>query len=478
MTASETASLTALLRLGAEHLDESDPVLAGHLEREIARQKRVLSMVASSSVVDPTVLAAQAAPAVNVTAEGYPGARYHAGCEVIDEIESLAIERAKKAFGAAYANVQVHSATTANQLVMCSLLEPGDVILGMDLDAGGHLTHGAPPTLSGQYFEAYGYGLDPEGGLDYDEVARLARTHRPKLLICGTTAYPRQLDFARFRAIADDVGAWLLADVTHIAGLIAAGLHPSSIDHAHVTTTCTHKQLYGPRGGLILSGRDHGRTSPKSGRNLAQHLQSAVFPFFQGAPDLGSIAGKAVAFGRLETAEFHALAERIVADARALAEGLGAAGWKLITGGTDNHLLVVEVAPAGLTGCIAEGALERCGIVVNKNRVPGDRHPPSVASGIRLGTNTLARRGMGVEQMERCVELIDRVLRAVEPRGLRRFELDERLVRRVRLEVEALCAEFPLDCYGVTENPSGNGAARHEESDSARSRTAPRTDRA
>lgn len=476
MTPPEDAALTALLRLGAESLHESDPVLDGQLGRELARQNRVLSMVASSSVVDPAVLAALAAPAVNVTAEGYPGARYHAGCEVIDEIEALAIERAKAAFGAAYANVQVHSATTANQLVMCSLLGPGEVILGMDLDAGGHLTHGAPPTLSGQYFEAYGYGLDPEGNLDYEEVARLAREHRPRMLICGTTAYPRRLDFARFRDIADEVGAWLLADVTHIAGLIAAGLHPSSIDHAHVTTTCTHKQLYGPRGGLILSGRDHQAASPKSGRSLARHLQSAVFPFFQGAPDLSSIAGKAVALARLGTAEFRALAERIVGDAKALAEGLDAAGWRLVTGGTDNHLLVVEVAPAGLTGAIAEGALERCGIVVNKNRVPGDRHPPTVTSGIRLGTNTLARRGMEPEQMARCVELIDRVLSAVEPRGARRFELDEGMVRTVRLEVEALCGEFPLDCYGSFGSTSRSGTARPEDTDSARSETAPRLD--
>ncbi|HVR29035.1 MAG TPA: serine hydroxymethyltransferase [Thermoanaerobaculia bacterium] len=452
----DDSTLERMICRGVDVLRASDPDLHQLLVREMDRQATVLSMVASSSVVPPSVLACEAATAVNVTAEGYPGARFHAGCAVIDEIETLAVERAKTAFRARYANVQPHSATTANQLVMCSLLRPGDTLLGMELDSGGHLTHGAPASLSGQYFRAVGYGLTANGTIDFDRVRALALEHRPRLIVCGTTAYSRVLDFARFRAIADEVGAYLLADITHVAGLVVADLHPSPIDLAHVTTTCTHKQLYGPRGGLVLAGRDHDSPSPVPGRSLAQHLQSAVFPFFQGAPDLNSIAAKAHAFQRLLTPEFRRLAGRIVEDARALASSFLERGHRVMSGGTDNHLVVLDVAACGLTGVIAEKALEECGIVVNKNRIVGDSRPATVTSGIRLGTNSLASRGLGPEEMPRCAELVDRVLRGVRAQGERSYDLDPAVRLAVRAEVRELCARFPLDSYRLGE-PDASG---------------------
>jgi glycine hydroxymethyltransferase len=441
--------LGAFLDNGVELLYEDDPLLAGLLERELDRQSEVLTLVAASSVVDPSVLACLASVAGNVTAEGYPGARFHAGCEVIDEIETLAIERAKEVFGARYANVQPHSATTANEVVMFSLLRPGDTILGLDLSAGGHLTHGAKVSVSGRTFHAVGYGLTPEGTIDYDQVRELAREHRPKLIVCGTTAYPRTIDFARFRAIADEVGAWLLADITHIAGLVAAGLHPSSIDHAHITTTCTHKQLYGPRGGLILLGRDVDAPSPDAlGRTLAESMQKGVFPLFQGAPVLNVIAGKARALARLADPGFRLLAERIVADAKVLAASFAAAGFKVVGGGTDNHLVILDVlASAGVSGLVAEKALEACHIVVNKNRIPGDRKSSVVTSGVRLGTNSVALRGMGEAEMEQSAALVRRVLAAVRPLGDREYELDGAVRESVITEVRDLCRRFPVPRY-------------------------------
>ena len=434
---------------GVDLLYRDDPLLTGLLERELQRQSEVLTLVAASSVMDPSVLACTASVAGNVTAEGYPGARFHAGCEVIDEIENLAIDRARAAFGATYANVQPHSATTANEVVMFSLLRPGDTLLGMDLSAGGHLTHGAKVSVSGRCFDAVGYGVTPEGAIDYDQARELALAHRPKLIICGTTAFPRTIDFARFRQIADEVGAWLLADITHIAGLVAAGLHPSPIDHAHITTTCTHKQLYGPRGGLILLGKDRDAPTPEGlGRTLAESMQKGVFPLFQGAPVLNVIAAKARALARLTTPEFRTLTRRIVEDAKALALCFAAHGYKVVSGGTDNHLVILDVhQSAGVTGIVAERALESCHIVVNKNRIPGDTRSPVITSGVRLGTNSVALREMGPQEMEECAALIRRVLAAVRPRGEREYELDGAVREGVIARVRELCRRHPVPRY-------------------------------
>ena len=442
--------LAGLLDRGITGLAREDPRLHELLVAEYERQSGVLTMVAASSIVDPSVLVAESSLPVNVTAEGYPGARFHAGCGVIDEVERLAIERARRAFDARYANVQPHSATTANQVVMCALLRPGDTLLGLELDSGGHLTHGAKPSLSGQYFNAIGYGLRDDGAIDYDEVRRLAREHRPRLIVCGTTAYPRVLDFARFRDIADEVGAILLADITHIAGLVIAGLHPSSIDQAHVTTTCTHKQLYGPRGGLILMGRDFDRPIPGSERTFRTMAQKGVFPFFQGAPKLNSIAAKARALDRVLQPEFRALMERIVEDARALAETFTGLGYDVVTGGTDNHLVVMDVASRGVSGLVAERALEDCSIVVNKNRIPGDSKPPMVTSGVRLGTNSLALRRMGPDVMPECARLVHRVLTSVAPLDDREYELADEVRREVRAAVRALCDAYPIPSYPLS----------------------------
>jgi glycine hydroxymethyltransferase len=443
----EETLLAAFVRAGVEHLYAEDPALSGILEEEYRRQAETLVLVASCTPVDPSVLACEAMVPANVTAEGYPGRRYHAGCRVVDRIEQLAIDRAKEAFGARYANVQPHSATTANYAVLSRLLRPGDRLLGLRLDFGGHLTHGAKAAFSGTWFESHGYGLDAEGRIDYGQAERLAHEIRPQLIVCGATAYPRQVDFARFRAIADAVGAWLLADISHIAGLVATGLHPSPIDHAHITTTCTHKQLYGPRGGLILCGRDADAPAPDGRQTLAELMQQAVFPFFQGAPFLNTIAAKARALARVATPELRRLMERVLADSRALAGGLLSQGWRVLSGGSDNHLVLFDVAARGLTGLIAEEALEEAGIVVNKNPVPGDPRPPRVASGIRLGTNTIALRGMGPEEAARAARLIHRVLSAVEPRGDREYHLAPAVRDEVRAEVADLCRRFPIPRY-------------------------------
>ena len=439
--------LGSFLEQGVDLLYHDDPVLAGMLDREFQRQSEVLTLVAASSIVDPSVLACLGSVASNVTAEGYPGARFHAGCAVIDEIESLAIERAKAAFGARYANVQSHSATTANEIVMFSLLNPGDTLLGMELSSGGHLTHGAKVSISGKAFNAVGYGLTAEGAIDYGQVRDLARAARPKLIICGTTAFPRTIDFAVFRDIADEVGAYLLADITHIAGLVAAGEHPSPIDHAHITTTCTHKQVYGPRGGLILIGRDADALGP-DGRTLAELMQKGVFPLFQGAPVLNVIAGKARALARLTSPEFKALARRIVEDARALAADFVEAGYRVVSGGTDNHLVILDVlASAGVTGVVAEKALEQSHIVVNKNRIPGDQKSAVVTSGVRIGTNSAALRGLGPAEMPEAGALVRQVLAAVKPLGDRDFELDPAVQAEVVARVRELVRSFPVPRY-------------------------------
>lgn len=432
---------------GLEMLHDEDPALYGLLQREYDRQSNTLAMVAASSLAAPSVLACEGTVTTNVTTEGYPGARWHAGCEVVDAIERLAVERACAAFGARYANVQPHSGSSANEVVMFSLLRPGDTVLGMDLNSGGHLTHGCRDSVSGQYFKGVGYGLDGDGLIDYDQVRRLAREHRPRLMVCGASCYPRRIDFGRFREIADEVGAYLLADISHIAGLVAAGEHESPIDHAHFTTTSTYKQLGGPRGGLVLMGRDFDRPGPDGKRTLADLVQKAVFPFFQGTPNLSAIAAKACALALVGTPEFKAVARRVVAGAAALARCLNEMGYRLLTGGTDNHMVVVNVLCRGVTGCIAEQALEKCGIIVNKNRIPGDTKPPRVTSGLRLGTNSLAQRGMGAVEMVECAALIDRVLGGLRVQSETAYELPADVKASVREEVHRLCRRFPLPHY-------------------------------
>ncbi|MER7847123.1 serine hydroxymethyltransferase [Kitasatospora sp. NPDC096077] len=443
-TTTSTDTLARHAALGAHRLAAADPLLADLLEREHTRQNETLAMVAASSSADPSVLACAGASISNVTTEGYPGARYHAGCELVDEVERLAVARARALFGARYANVQPHSGSTANQIVLCTLMKPGDTLLGMELSAGGHLTHGSPASVSGRFFHAVGYGTDADGLLDYEQVAELARTHRPKVIVCGASAYPRTVDFARFRRIADEVGAFLLADISHIAGLVAAGLHPSPVDHAHATTTSTYKQLYGPRGGLILLGRDADLPLPGTRRTLAQAISHGTFPFLQGTPDLGAVAAKARAFDIAAQPEFRALAQRVVTGARELAEAFAGLGHTLVTGGTDNHMVLLDVGRRGLTGAIAESALAGCGIVVNRNRIPGDPHGPRITSGVRFGTNTLALRGMGPAELRRCAALVDRVLTAVVPHGTDGFALDPAVRAEVRDQVARLCREFPL----------------------------------
>jgi glycine hydroxymethyltransferase len=433
---------------GFEQLAD-DQELWRAIEGEHRRQSERLVLVASSSVTHPSVLAAQASTAQNVTAEGYPGRRYHAGCEGVDRIEALAVERACAVFGARYANVQPHSATTANQTVLSSLLRPGDTVLGMDLASGGHLTHGSKAAFSGQYFHAVGYGLDTAGLIDYDEVARLARECRPKLIICGATAYSRAIDFARFRSIADEVGAYLLADISHTAGLVAAGLHPSPIDHAHITTTCTHKQLFGPRGGLILMGADADAPGPDGRRTLREHFQRAVFPFFQGAPVMNTIAAKARALDRAASPEFAQVMRRVVDNAGALADSFAMLGYPVVSGGTDNHIVLLDLSPLGLTGLAAEEALESAHMVVNKNRVPGDTRPALVTSGIRLGSNTVAYRGMGPLEMAECATLFDDVVQELRRGDGARLPVAVR--DRVRERVAALCSAFPLPGYHAME---------------------------
>lgn len=433
---------------GIEQLRRDDRVLYELLDREQRRQQSVLAMIAAASVAAPSVLACNGLALTNVTVEGYPGARLHTGSHVVDTIEELAVERAKAAFGARYANVQPHSGTSANETVMFSLLDPGDTILGLQLAAGGHFTHGSGESVSGRFFNAVGYGVDAQGFIDLHAVRRLALEHRPRLIICGASAYPRTIDFARFRRIADEVGAYLLADISHIAGLVVGGQHPSPVDHCHFTTTSTYKQLYGPRGGLILLGKDHDLPAVGRRGTLADLMQNAVFPFFQSTPDLSAIAAKARAFALVATPAFRALAERIVVDARALAGRLLERGFELITGGTDNHIVLVDVlASKGVDGLLAERALESCDIISNKQSIARNASPARAAIVLRLGTNVLALRGMGPAEMDTCAGLIDRVLSSARPDDLRGFALDPTIRDEVRFAVRDLCRRFPIPHY-------------------------------
>ena len=411
-------------------LAEVDPEVAAAIAGELARQRDGIELIASENIVSRAVLEAQGSVLTNKYAEGYPGRRYYGGCELVDRAEALAIERAKRLFGCAFANVQPHSGAQANGAVLLALLEPGDTILGMDLAAGGHLTHGAKAALSGKWFKAVHYGLDEQGLIDHDEVARLAREHRPRLIIAGASAYSRILDFARFRAIAEEVGAWLMVDMAHIAGLVAAGVHPSPFPHAHVVTSTTHKTLRGPRGGLILTDDEA----------LARRINSAVFPGLQGGPLMHVIAAKAVAFGEALTPEFKLYAQGVVATAKALAAVMVERGAAIVSGGTDNHLMLVDLRPKKVTGKAAQEALERAHITCNKNGVPNDPEKPTVTSGIRLGTPAGCTRGFGIAEFQRIGHLVSDVLDALAERP----EGDPRVEAQVRAEVAELCARFPI----------------------------------
>ena len=360
----------------------------------------------------------------NKYAEGLPGRRYYGGCEFVDEVETLAIERARSLFGAEHANVQPHSGAQANMAVYFALLKPGDAVMGLRLDQGGHLTHGSNVNFSGKLFDFVSYGVDRETEqIDYDEMARVAREHRPKIIVTGATAYPRVIDFARARAVADEVGALLMADIAHIAGLVAAGVHPTPVGHAQLITSSTHKTLRGPRGGLVLCDEAY-----------ARRIDRGVFPNAQGGPLMHVIAGKAVAFVEASTEAFRAYSQQTVENARVLGETLVASGLRVVSGGSDNHLLLVDVTPKGLTGQSAEDALARAGIIVNKNAIPYDELPPATASGIRIGTPALTSRGLESEELRRVGELIARVLDAPE---------DAVVAQTARAEVLALCEAFP-----------------------------------
>ncbi len=405
-------------------------VLAG-LTGELHRQQTQVELIASENIVSRAVLEAQGSVLTNKYAEGYPGRRYYGGCEFVDIVEELAIDRAKRLFGCNFANVQPHSGAQANQAVFLALLKPGDTILGMTLAAGGHLTHGAAPNLSGKWFNAIGYGVRREDALiDYDEVARLAREHRPKMIIAGGSAYPRIIDFPRFRQIADEVGAYLLVDMAHFAGLVAGGAHPSPLPHAHVVTTTTHKTLRGPRGGMVLS-MDEG---------LGKKINSAVFPGLQGGPLMHVIAGKAVAFGEALRPSFATYAQAVVDNARTLAATLTRRGLAIVSGGTDTHLMLVDLRPKGTTGRDGEKALERASITCNKNGIPFDPEKPMVTSGVRLGTPACTTRGFGKAEFTRVGDLIGDVLEELA----KGREANGAAEAAVRTEVARLTARFPI----------------------------------
>jgi glycine hydroxymethyltransferase len=414
-----TTSATHLSALAAV-----DPAIAAAIGREEARERNTLEMIASENFTSSAVMEAVGSVLTNKYAEGYPGNRYYGGCEVIDEIETIATQRATSLYGMEHANVQPHSGAQANMGVYMGVLKPGDTVMGLKLDQGGHLTHGSKVNFSGKLYNFASYGVERETEtMDYEQMATLAREAKPKIIVVGATAYPRIIDFPRARAIADEVGALLMADMAHIAGLVAAGVHPSPAGHAHILTSSTHKTLRGPRGGMILCDA-----------SLARQIDRGVFPGAQGGPLMHVVAGKAVAFHEAATEEFRRYACAIVENAQVLAEVLVDAGLRVVSGGTDNHLLLVDVTAKGLNGQTAEDALSRCGIVVNKNAIPYDTLPPNVASGIRIGTPALTSRGLGPVEMRRVGELIVRVLDAPN---------DAEVTKQVAAAVRELCDAYP-----------------------------------
>jgi glycine hydroxymethyltransferase len=414
-----------------QSLADADQVLFASIEKELHRQQTQIELIASENIVSRAVLEAQGSIMTNKYAEGYPGKRYYGGCEYVDIAEELAIERAKQLFDCGYANVQPHSGSQANQTVMMALCQPGDTVLGQSLASGGHLTHGAAPNQSGKWFNAIQYGVRQDNALlDYDEIESLAKTHRPKLIIAGGSAYPRFMDFPRFRQIADAVGAYLLVDMAHFAGLVAAGLYPSPLPYAHVVTTTTHKTLRGPRGGMVLT----------NDAELAKKFNSAVFPGLQGGPLMHVIAAKAVAFGEALRPEFKVYAKAVVDNAVVLSNTLQKGGVDIVSGGTDCHLLLVDLRPKGLTGKLAEAALERAGMTCNKNAVPFDPEKPMITSGVRLGTPAATTRGFGKAEFATVGEMIIEVLD-----GLAKNQNDNAAVEKeVGSRVAALCSRFPI----------------------------------
>jgi glycine hydroxymethyltransferase len=422
-----------------------DPELAAALGGERKRQEDHIELIASENYASPRVLEAQGSVLTNKYAEGYPGKRYYGGCEFVDIAEQLAIDRVKKLFGASYANVQPHSGSQANGAVYFALLNPGDTLLGMSLDHGGHLTHGAKVNLSGKVFKALQYGIHPESGeLDYEQVERLAHEHRPKLIIAGFSAYSRVIDWARFRAIADAVGAYFMVDMAHVAGLCAVGVYPNPVPHAHVVTSTTHKTLRGPRGGIILSN---------AGEELTKRLSSLVFPGTQGGPLMHVIAAKAVAFQEALQPEFAAYQRQVVANARAMAAALARRGYRIVSGGTDNHLFLLDLIARNVTGKDADAALGAAHITVNKNAVPNDPRPPMITSGLRIGTPAVTTRGFREPEIEQLSTLVADVLDNLASRshlasadGKGGVSAEPAVLARVRGEVEAICRRFPV--YG------------------------------
>ncbi len=430
-----TATLSPPIRQDgffSQNLADADPDIFGAIGKELKRQQDKIELIASENIVSKAVLEAAGSIFTNKYAEGYPGKRYYGGCEYADIVETLAIDRAKQLFGAAFANVQPNSGSQMNQAVFLALLQPGDTFMGLDLASGGHLTHGSPVNMSGKWFKVVPYGVRPDDHLiDMDDVARLARENRPKLIICGGTAYSRLWDFKRFREIADEVGAYLLADMSHFSGLVAGGAHPSPVPHAHVTTTTTHKSLRGPRSGIILSNDEA----------IAKKLNSAIFPGLQGGPLMHVIAAKAVAFKEALTPEFRAYAHQIVANAKALAATLEEAGLSIVSGGTDNHLMLVDLRAKNTTGKAAEKALDRAYITCNKNNVPFDTASPFVTSGIRLGTPAGTTRGFGEREFREIGTLIAEVVEGLNRNG---DAGDGQVEAHVREKVLALTSRFPI----------------------------------
>lgn len=414
-------------------LAEADPDVFAAIDKELHRQRHEIELIASENIVSRAVLEAQGSVLTNKYAEGYPGRRYYGGCQFVDIAEEIAIERIKTLFDCGFANVQPNSGSQANQAVMLALVKPGDTILGMSLDAGGHLTHGARPNLSGKWFDAVQYGLVAETGLiDYDQVAELARQHRPRLIIAGGSAYSRQIDFARFRAIADDVDAYLWVDMAHFAGLVAGQAHPSPFPHAHVATSTTHKTLRGPRGGLVLTNDEA----------IAKKINSAVFPGLQGGPLMHVIAAKAVAFGEALTPEFRSYAAQVVDNARALAETLVAGGLDIVSGGTDTHLMLVDLRPKALTGKASEESLGRAYITCNKNGVPDDPQKPTITSGIRLGTPAGTTRGFGLSDFRQVGALVLEVLEGLKAADS--AQGNHAVEEAVKAKVVSLTGRFPI----------------------------------
>ena len=408
-----------------QHLKQQDPAVAAAIARELGRQRAKLELIASENIVSEAVLEAQGSVLTNKYAEGYPGKRYYGGCEFVDEVELLAIERAKTLFGAEHANVQPHSGAQANMAVYFAFLKPGDTILGMNLAHGGHLTHGSPVNISGSYFNIVPYGVKESDHLiDYDELRQLALTHKPKMLVAGASAYPRIIDFARMGEIAREAGCLFMVDMAHIAGLVAAGLHPSPIPHADIVTTTTHKTLRGPRGGLILCREEH-----------AKAIDKAVFPGIQGGPLMHIIAAKAVALGEALTDGFKEYQQQIILNAKALAAKLLAEGFALVSGGTDNHLMLLDVRKVNLTGKVAERLLDDVGLTVNKNAIPFDPTSPFITSGIRIGTAAVTTRGLKEDDMTEIAAVISLVLHNPE---------DENVHSQAAARVAALCEKYPL----------------------------------